>query len=211
MSKEVKRQKARSCSRIRIPPTHSHSLPQVGFSGSDAMIKDEADASPSIPEVAAMPALSNLGPQQYRALLQKRFSENKDNVLGVLGTYKDRLEGELQFLTRSVLQAGVQPMRNLPFTCCPSPSLSPAVCLPPVTLSSAGPPPAENPAAAPVGMRRRRRSLLPLVDTHLPPRMLLIPIATTRAPTATDIAPLARMTSARPLLHSTMAIRRLLR
>ena len=47
-----------------------------------------------------MPTGSNLAPQQYRALLHKRFTENKDNVLGFLGTYKDRLEGELQFLSR---------------------------------------------------------------------------------------------------------------
>jgi hypothetical protein len=47
-----------------------------------------------------MPTGSNLAPQQYRALLLKRFHENKDNVLGFLCTYKDRLEGELQFLSR---------------------------------------------------------------------------------------------------------------
>ncbi len=64
------------------------------------MFKDEAGALPSLPDVAAMPPVSNLAPQQYRALLQKRFTENKDNVLGFLSTYKDRLEGELQFLSR---------------------------------------------------------------------------------------------------------------
>jgi hypothetical protein len=52
-----------------------------------------------------MPTGSNLAPQQYRALLHKRYTENKDNVLGFLGTYKDRLEGELQFLSRSAASA----------------------------------------------------------------------------------------------------------
>ena len=66
------------------------------------MVKDEADASPSLLDVAALPVSSTLAPQQYRALLQKRFTENKDNVLGFLGTYKDRLEGELQVLSRLV-------------------------------------------------------------------------------------------------------------
>ncbi len=65
-------------------------------------MKEEPDAPMATPDVAMMPTGSNLAPQQYRALLLKRFSENKDNVLGFLGTYKDRLEGELQFLSTSV-------------------------------------------------------------------------------------------------------------
>ncbi len=97
------------CGRGSTHPDTSH---QVGFSGNDAVIKDEVDASPSVPEVAAMPALSNMAPQQYRTLLHKRFAENKDNVLAVLATYKDRLEGELQFLSRSVSHPIVVPMQQ---------------------------------------------------------------------------------------------------
>jgi hypothetical protein len=96
MSKEVKRQKASSdlCDFAAA----SDALCQVGFAGSEAVVKEEVDAPLATPEVAMIPTGSNLAPQQYRTLLLKRFSENKDNVLGFLGTYKDRLEGELQFL-----------------------------------------------------------------------------------------------------------------
>jgi hypothetical protein len=104
MSKEVKRQKASSfvvvwCSTNAVS---CDVLCQVGFASSEVVMKEEADAPMAAPDVAMMPTGSNLAPQQYRALLLKRFSENKDNVLGFLSTYKDRLEGELQFLSTSV-------------------------------------------------------------------------------------------------------------
>lgn len=173
------------------------------------MVKDEADASPSLLDVAALPVSSTLAPQQYRALLQKRFTENKDNVLGFLGTYKDRLEGELQFLSRSVPLSPPHtrfPLRNHGLHCS-APNVFAARRLPAIS-SSAAPPPAESLEAALVEKKRKKKFPLRHAGMRPPLRTRLPLIAMRKAPTATGIAPPARMTSAPPPYLWTKAIPR---
>ena len=181
--------------------------PQVGFAGSEVAIKDEPDACPSVAELVVPPALSNLAPPQYRALLQKRFTENKDNVLGFLGTYKDRLEGELQFLTRSAASSPHPPLHAQP---CHLQLLMLFSALRPQAISILAVLPLAENRAAGLDEKKRKKKLSLLLEAMRRPRPTCHTlIVTTKAQSVTATAPPARTTSARLPPPSTKATPRL--